>query len=163
MPRPTSGMPQCPTCGFAAPAPAPGAAPITAGRAPAAPAAPAAPGPLTGPYGDPYAMPTAPAAPYSGHEHPGRPRQRTSGMAVTALVLGIAGFCLWVVLGPFTFVSSILAIVFGALGIAQCNRDPMLGGKGMAIAGLVLGAVQAGLALLALVFFASLFAGAGAF
>lgn len=112
--------------------------------------------------------PTAPAAPYGAYDSAYAPPayaapQRTSGMAVTALVLGIAGFCLWVVFGPLTFVSSILAIVFGALGIAQCNRDPTLGGKGMAIAGLVLGAVQAGLALLVLLLVGAMFAGAGAF
>jgi uncharacterized membrane protein YvbJ len=51
---------------------------------------------------------------------------RTSGMAVAALVLGILGI-------------SILAIIFGAIGISQTGKDPNLKGKGMAVAGLVLG------------------------
>jgi len=54
--------------------------------------------------------------------------ERTSGMAVAALVLGILGI-------------SILAIIFGAIGISQTNKDPNLKGKGLAVAGLVLGIV----------------------
>jgi hypothetical protein len=52
--------------------------------------------------------------------------ERTSGMAIAALVLGILGI-------------SILAIIFGAIGINQTGKDPSLKGKGMAVAGLVLG------------------------
>ena len=54
--------------------------------------------------------------------------QRTSGFAITALVLGILGI-------------SLLAIIFGAIAIHQTGKDPYLSGKGMAIAGLVLGCV----------------------
>ena len=52
--------------------------------------------------------------------------ERTSGMAIAALVLGILGI-------------SILAIIFGAIAISQTNKDPNLKGRGLAIAGLVLG------------------------
>jgi len=61
--------------------------------------------------------------------------ERPGGYGITALVLGIVGVALgwWIV--PFLgFISSILAIVFGALGIKSRTR-------GMAIAGLVLGIV----------------------
>jgi hypothetical protein len=55
--------------------------------------------------------------------------QRTSGLAVASLVLGIIGF-------------SILAIIFGGVAIGQTGKDPNLGGRGMAVAGLVLGTIE---------------------
>jgi hypothetical protein len=57
---------------------------------------------------------------------------RTSGAAVTSLVLGIVG-CV-------PFVTGILAIIFGIVGLRK-TRDPSVAGKGMAVAGLVLGIV----------------------
>lgn len=54
--------------------------------------------------------------------------KRTSGMAVTALVLGILGL-------------SLFAIIFGAIAMNQTKKDPNLSGRGMAIAGLVLGII----------------------
>jgi uncharacterized membrane protein YvbJ len=52
--------------------------------------------------------------------------KRTSGFAIAALILGILG-------------ASLLAVVFGAIGISQTGKDSNLKGRGMAIAGLVLG------------------------
>jgi uncharacterized protein DUF4190 len=54
-------------------------------------------------------------------------------MAVAALVLGIIGFLI-------PILCSILAIVFGGIGISNANTKGSPG-KGMAIAGLVLGIV----------------------
>jgi hypothetical protein len=62
---------------------------------------------------------------------------RTSGLAVASMVLGIV----WVY-----WIGSILAVIFGHIAISQTNRDPNLRGRGMAVAGLVLGYV--GIALL---------------
>jgi uncharacterized membrane protein YvbJ len=59
--------------------------------------------------------------------------ERTSGMAIASLILGILGFI-------FNLLA-ILAIIFGAIGISQTNRDPNLKGRGLAIAGLVLGII----------------------
>lgn len=53
----------------------------------------------------------------------------TNGMAIASLVLGIVGIFL-----PFL---SILAVIFGGIGISKANQGAS--GKGMAIAGLVLG------------------------
>jgi uncharacterized membrane protein YvbJ len=64
---------------------------------------------------------------------PATTKERTSGMAVASLVLGILGFI-------FNLLA-ILAIIFGAIAISQTNKDPNLKGKGMAIAGLVLGII----------------------
>jgi hypothetical protein len=36
---------------------------------------------------------------------------------------------------------SILAIIFGAIALSQMGKDPHISGKGMAIAGLVLGII----------------------
>jgi uncharacterized protein DUF4190 len=46
------------------------------------------------------------------------------------MVLGI----LWVY-----WIGSILAVIFGHIAISQAGKDPTLRGKGMAVAGLVLG------------------------
>lgn len=62
----------------------------------------------------------------------------TSGLAIASLVLGIV----WVY-----WIGSILAIIFGAIAIKQCNRGERTG-KGMAVAGLVLGIVGAVVALI---------------
>ena len=70
---------------------------------------------------------------------------RTSGLAITSLILGLVGFfigwccCVGVLL-------CLLGIIFGHVAQAQISRQPQLWtGKGMAIAGYVLGYV--GLAL----------------
>jgi uncharacterized membrane protein YidH (DUF202 family) len=57
-------------------------------------------------------------------------------MAVASMVLGIVGipmFCVWI--------PSILAVIFGGVALGQLKRNPTQGGRGMAIAGLVLGLV----------------------
>ncbi len=64
-------------------------------------------------------------------------RSRTSGLAIASLVCGICGLVIpWV-----GFILSVLAIVFGGVAISQTRKDPSLGGRGMAIAGLVCGIV----------------------
>jgi hypothetical protein len=55
----------------------------------------------------------------------------TSGLAIASLVLGIV----WMY-----WIGSLLAIIFGAVALKQCNRGER-SGRGMAIAGLVLGIV----------------------
>jgi Domain of unknown function (DUF4190) len=58
---------------------------------------------------------------------------RTNGFAVAALVLGIVWF--W-------WIGSILAVIFGAVALHQIDRSRgTQGGKGLAVAGLVLGLV----------------------
>src|SRR5215218_9223247 len=70
--------------------------------------------PTPGPPPSPYGYAQAPAA------------LRTSGKAVAALVLGIAG---WLV-APF--ILSVLGIIFGALARKEIAANPSLGGRGMA-------------------------------
>src|SRR5579864_7083269 len=58
----------------------------------------------------------------------------TSGWAITSLITGIISFCVPVI-------GSIAAIVTGIVGIVR-TKDPRTGGRGFAIAGLVLGCIS---------------------
>ena len=78
----------------------------------------------------PPAAPLQPAAP----AYP----QKTSGLAVASLILGIISLMGAAVL----IVPMILAIVFGHVSLSKIRRDPRLGGSGIAIAGLVMGYVS---------------------
>lgn len=61
---------------------------------------------------------------------PGAPR--TSGAAIASLILGI--------LGCIPIITSLLAVILGIIGIRKTS-DPRYTGKGMAIAGLILGLI----------------------
>jgi Domain of unknown function (DUF4190) len=88
----------------------------------------------------PQAPPPPPGYGYGGYP---QPQTRSNGLAVASLVCGIIGLLIFgVVLGP-------LAVVFGAIGLSRANQGAS--GKGMAIAGLVLGAVATILAIVLLV------------
>jgi hypothetical protein len=56
--------------------------------------------------------------------------KRSNGAAITSLILAIL-FCV-------PFLTSFLAVIFGFVGIRKA-RDPQVGGKGLAITGLLLG------------------------
>ena len=71
--------------------------------------------------------------------------QPTNGLATASLVLGILGIALFWFLG---FIMSILAIVFGGVGLSRAKAGAP--GKGVAIAGLTLGIVGLLLPLLVL-------------
>lgn len=65
---------------------------------------------------------------------------KTSGLAVASLVLGILGLC---------SLASIMAVVFGHVAINQIKRsNGSQTGRGMAIAGLILGYIWLALVLL---------------
>jgi hypothetical protein len=84
-------------------------------------------------------------APYQPYQAAAPAMPKTNGLAIASLVLGLV----WVY-----WIGSILAIVFGAIAIKQINQSRgWQTGKGMAIAGLVLGIVEGG--LLALLFMAA--------
>lgn len=70
------------------------------------------------------------------------PVGRTNGFAIASMVLGIV----WLY-----WIGSILAIIFGHIAISQSRKDEMLRGRGMAIAGLVLGYVGIGVLVVALI------------
>jgi uncharacterized membrane protein len=79
-------------------------------------------------------MPASPVpSPVQGNaSHP--QVKRTNGLAITSMVLGIIGF--------FTVLPSIVAIVFGAVALGQIGKDQRQEGRGLAVAGLVMGIVS---------------------
>jgi predicted RNA-binding Zn-ribbon protein involved in translation (DUF1610 family) len=85
----------------------------------------------------------------------GRPGkgQSYNGMAVTSMVTGIVaypGLCVYAWPG---IILSIIAIIFGGIALSGMRRSGNDEGKGMAIAGLVLGLVVIALAILAVIAF----------
>ncbi|MFW3170337.1 DUF4190 domain-containing protein [Geodermatophilus sp. CPCC 206100] len=93
--------------------------------------------------GAPYGQP--PAGPFPGAQvpygYPYAPPQRTNGLAIASMVLGI----LWIY-----WIGSILALVFGYVARKQI-RERGDSGDGMAIAGIVLGWVGVGILTIALI------------
>lgn len=71
------------------------------------------------------------------------PAPKTSGMATAALILAILGLC--------TCITAPIGLVLGIIALAQTNRDPQLQGRGMAIAGMIIGGLITLVALIALV------------
>ena len=88
------------------------------------------------PYGTPTAGPGAYPRAYPGV---GYAYGRTSGFAIASLILSLV----WVF-----WLGSVLAVIFGHIALNEIRRDPAVRGRGLAVAGLVLGYV--GLALLLL-------------
>lgn len=79
---------------------------------------------------DPYAYPPPPAH-----------RPETNGLAVTSFVLGITALTIGLVVPGVTTLAGLLAIVFGHLALGGKHRHKT--GRGLAIAGLVLGYIVA--------------------
>ncbi len=85
--------------------------------------------------------PPAPPAPY-----PIAPARPTSSTAIVSLVAGLLS---WILL---PWIGSIVAIIAGHMARSEIRRsDGALDGDGMALAGMVLGYVQIGLTLVALI------------
>jgi hypothetical protein len=86
---------------------------------------------------------------------------KASGASIAALVLGLVGFCTIGIpfIGVFIMlVVAVLAIIFGVQGIRAANAEPYrVGGKGMAIAGLVLGIILGTFGLIGLFFVFAIF------
>jgi hypothetical protein len=88
-----------------------------------------------GKCGAPVTQPVTQPQPTASPAQPQSPAatRRTSGLAITSLVCGIVGL--------FLHFLSILAIIFGGVALAQIGKNPALKGRGMAVAGLVLGII----------------------
>ena len=91
------------------------------------------------PYGQQYGQPQYGQPQQYGHPYPYpypyAPPQRTNGMAIASMVLGI----LWLY-----WIGSILALVFGYVAKKQIRERGEAGG-GMATAGIVLGWIGVGI------------------
>lgn len=86
---------------------------------------------------DPYPQGGWGPPPAPAYGYPGYPRPERAGMAITALVLGIASLVLcWSAFGGL--VLGLLAVVFGVVGLRRARRGEA-GGQGRAVAGLICG------------------------
>lgn len=73
--------------------------------------------------------------PYGYPTPPGYPQPRdTNGFCIASLVCSLAGILIW-------FLGPVLGLVFGWIGIRQISRDGA-NGRGLAVAGIVIGAVM---------------------
>ena len=116
----------------------PGAAPPPGPTVPAPPAGGPGPGWWLASDGRWYPPTAQPGYP-QGYGYGARPATPgTNGLAIASLVLGI----LWLY-----WIGSILAVIFGHIGLSQAKRTGQ-SGRGLAIAGLVLGYI--GIAFLVL-------------
>ncbi len=109
---------------------------------------PSPPPPPDDPPAGPPPPPPGPVAPgfSSPVPHTMYAQPPNSGKAVASLVLGIAGF----VVCPL--VCSVLAIIFGKQAQNEIDANPVIGGRGMATAGFILGIVGVALSALFLLF-----------
>ncbi|MFD5394188.1 DUF4190 domain-containing protein [Streptomyces sp. NPDC127097] len=91
---------------------------------------PPPPGATPPPRWEPYPMAPLPAP------------QSRNGMGITALVLGIVGVVLGLLIILFwmSWLPALLAVVFGSVGLSQARRGRATN-KGMALAGVILGVV----------------------
>jgi len=79
-----------------------------------------------------------------------------SGLAITSMILGIVSlFLIFIpILGQLL---PIVAIVLGIIGLRNINQDNTLSGKGMSIAGIVVGAVALVISVIIIVGMVALF------
>lgn len=78
------------------------------------------------------------------------PARKTNGLAIAALILGIAGFI------PPLAICSIPAIILGAIALNQIKKEPGVEGKGMALAGIICGSIALFLWICLIIFWAVL-------
>lgn len=62
--------------------------------------------------------------------------KKSNGLAVTGFVLSLVGLFL------FGFILGLLAIIFSAIGLGRAVKDSTYKGKGLAIAGLIIGIID---------------------
>ncbi|WP_164233828.1 DUF4190 domain-containing protein [Microbacterium hydrocarbonoxydans] len=142
-PGATPVVPAAPS--YPAQAPAYGAQPPAYGAQPSAYGAAAAPAqaqPAQAQYGAVAPQQQAPGFTAYGAPAYAAPRPN-SGLAITSLICGIAGLVLSVLLfwAIFPILISVAAVITGHLALRQLRRTPGLGGRGMAITGLITGYV----------------------
>lgn len=104
--------------------------------------------PSRGPAAPPPPPPTPqpPPAPPGAGQTPYQPRQAapTNGLAIASLVSSIAGF--------FCGVGYIVGIVFGFIAMKQIDESGgTQGGRGLALAGVIIGFVSIGIGVLVLI------------
>ncbi|MBW8763845.1 MAG: DUF4190 domain-containing protein [Microbacterium sp.] len=89
------------------------------------------------------------------------PPRPNSGLAITSLICGIAGLVLFWLWLPV--VASVVAVITGHMGLKQTKNNPALGGRGMAIGGLITGYIGVGLMVAQILIGLAVFLAFGAF
>ena len=121
---------------------------------------PATPPPGSMPPGSTPAVPTPAASTPSAPMPPGMGMQTASGnrngLGVAALVLGIVGLVGGFII-PFSGLGSILAIIFGAIGLKRVKRGEA-NNRGMALWGMWLGIAGVALSFIVVVVIGALMA-----
>jgi hypothetical protein len=138
--------------------PNPWAPPSEGPKAPDAPGAPGQPEAGDGPPQQPqapgqgpgydgyggYGYPTAGYGPGPGHGYPQSPQQAAprNGMGITALVLGLVGVFLGMLILLFwlSWIPALLAVIFGFVGLGHVKKGTA-NNRGVALSGMILGMV----------------------
>ena len=108
--------------------------------------------PPPGYYGPPPSVPPFGSGPASAGP-PGEPPaygspRRSSGLAIASMVLGIVCLAIAVFAFFISWIGSVLALIFGYVANRRIARsEGTLGGRGMAVAGIVLGWIGSALAI----------------
>ena len=87
---------------------------------------------------------------------PVQPEQKSSGLAIASMVLGIFALVLSCYIPYLPILLGLLAVIFGGVSLAK-----KMGGKGMAIAGLVCGIIALIPAIILIITGAALIGSAG--
>lgn len=152
---PAGAVPPVPPT-YTPPAYEPPTYPASYGAAPQQPAAPYATPAATPQYGGGYPVQTTPGAPpvygYGGGYATAR---KTNGLSIAALVLSIVGL-IWIL----PFVGSVAGAIMGHISLNQIKRTGD-NGRGMALAGIIVGWAGVALFVLVMLFFIFVIVAAG--
>lgn len=107
------------------------------------------------PYGSPGGYGAPPPYSYDPYQAYGANPRETNGLAVASLVTSIAGVILGIPLAIFCFVGWLIPVTAAVMGAVALNQIKRTGqeGRGLAIAGVVVGAGTAALLLLFMVMY----------
>lgn len=101
------------------------------------------PQPGTPSYGQPYAQPYGQL-----YGQPYAAPPRSNGLALAAMICGIVSVVLcWAYL-VLPLLAGIPAVIMGHLSLKKLKADPTLGGRGLALTGLITGYIGIGLGLI---------------
>ena len=105
-----------------------------------------------GGYGGPPPMYPGAYDPYQGY-----PPHQTNSLAVASLVTAITGVVLGIPLAIFCYVGWLIPVIAAAMGGVALNQIKQNGqqGRGMALAGVIIGCVTAGLLVLVMIIVAA--------
>jgi hypothetical protein len=114
------------------------------------------PPPQAGPYGYGGPPPAYPG-PYDRYQAYGAAPRQTNGLAVASLITSIAGVVLGIPLAIFCYVGWLIPVtgaVLGAVALSQIKRTNQPG-RGLALAGIIVGSATAALLVLAMILIAA--------